>query len=318
MSHHVKTMAFAGEVPWHGLGVRVSDDIGTQDMMKAAGLDWEVKLLAASAKYQNKHIPMTARALIRADTGVLLTEVTKDWHPVQNAEAFKFFEQFVKDGDLKMHTAGALHGGRICWVLAQTQDTFEVVKGDEVNGFVLFVNPFQYGKGIQLCTTATRVVCWNTMSEAMHGPKGRQVRVNHRKPFDADEVKTLLGISGEQRAAYRDAAKFLAKTRCEQDRLLEFFDAVFPKTSESTKAAKDEDAKHSKNAKRALEILDTQPGANFGKGTWWNAFNAVTYLTDHEIGKSQDNRVQSSLMGYWANRKQFALQQAVNFAKKAA
>ena len=33
------SMAYAGETPWHGLGVKVESDISTDDMMVAAGLD---------------------------------------------------------------------------------------------------------------------------------------------------------------------------------------------------------------------------------------------------------------------------------------
>ena len=34
MAHQVETMAYAGEVPWHGLGVEVSNDLTTNQMMK--------------------------------------------------------------------------------------------------------------------------------------------------------------------------------------------------------------------------------------------------------------------------------------------
>ena len=37
-------MAFVGEVPWHGLGNRVPDPVGAAEMIKAAGLAWEVEL----------------------------------------------------------------------------------------------------------------------------------------------------------------------------------------------------------------------------------------------------------------------------------
>ena len=38
----VETMAYAGEVPWHGLGVPVSNDLTPAQMMQKAGLDWTV------------------------------------------------------------------------------------------------------------------------------------------------------------------------------------------------------------------------------------------------------------------------------------
>ena len=43
MAHQVETMAYAGEVPWHGLGVPVSNDLTPQQMQQKAGLDWTVE-----------------------------------------------------------------------------------------------------------------------------------------------------------------------------------------------------------------------------------------------------------------------------------
>ena len=36
MAHMVETMAYAGEVPWHGLGVPVSNDLSPEQMMVKA------------------------------------------------------------------------------------------------------------------------------------------------------------------------------------------------------------------------------------------------------------------------------------------
>ena len=42
MAHMVETMAYAGEVPWHGLGVQVDGNLTPEEMLKEAGLDWTV------------------------------------------------------------------------------------------------------------------------------------------------------------------------------------------------------------------------------------------------------------------------------------
>ena len=41
----VETMAYAGEVPWHGLGTKVPHDLSTDEMLKKSGLDWYVEKL---------------------------------------------------------------------------------------------------------------------------------------------------------------------------------------------------------------------------------------------------------------------------------
>jgi hypothetical protein len=73
----------------------------------------------------------------------------------------------------------------------------------------------------------------------------------------------------------------------------------------------------SKNAALALDIIDTQPGAEFAEGSWWQAFNTVTYKTDHLIGRSADNRLTSAWYGSNKNLKTKALETAVEFAEAA-
>ena len=42
MAHAVETMAYAGQVPWHGLGKKVSTDMTPDQMADEAGLNWTV------------------------------------------------------------------------------------------------------------------------------------------------------------------------------------------------------------------------------------------------------------------------------------
>ena len=43
MAHMVETMAYAGKVPWHGLGEKVEDTLTPEEMLVKAGLDWCIK-----------------------------------------------------------------------------------------------------------------------------------------------------------------------------------------------------------------------------------------------------------------------------------
>ena len=61
-------------------------------------------------------------------------------------EAFDFFSDFVKAGDMEMHTAGSLDDGKMVWALAKVNESFELFKGDKVDSYLLFSNPHQYGK----------------------------------------------------------------------------------------------------------------------------------------------------------------------------
>ena len=101
-------MAYAGEVPWHGLGTKVSNDIGIDDMLKEAGLDWKVIPVPVFGELNGKKISSDYQMLVRNSDRKVLTMITDSWNPVQNLEAFEFFRDFVDEGSMEMHTAGSL------------------------------------------------------------------------------------------------------------------------------------------------------------------------------------------------------------------
>jgi hypothetical protein len=66
-----------------------------------------------------------------------------------------------------------------------------------------------------------------------------------------------------------------------------------------------------------IDLIPTQPGANFAEGSWWSVFNAATYFLDHEAGKTRDNRLSSAWFGDNAKKKSSALILAGEFAEKS-
>ena len=63
--------------------------------------------------------------------------------------------------------------------------------------------------------------------------------------------------------------------------------------------------------------MPLQPGAEMGKGSFWQAYNAVTYLTDHELGRSADSRLASAWYGLNKVKKVKALETAIEYAEAA-
>jgi phage/plasmid-like protein (TIGR03299 family) len=297
-------------VPWHGLGTPVDDDMTPIEMMKAAGLDWTVRKVESFVEVNGDKIPTGQQALIRETDGKILTNVGGNWNPCQNETAFEFFNDFVRAGDMVMDTAGSINDGKMVFAAADVRDGFTLFGGDEVKGYLLFSNPHQYGKCIDVKFVMTRVVCNNTLSMALTEKSQPAVRLSHRNEFDAEVVKELLGISHTRVQQFKEAAEFLGSKRYNNYDFERFLGKVFGTSSQENKVL-------SRTGERALEIVETQPGANFKPGTWWNAYNAVTYITDHELGRSDDARASSSLFGANARKKLDALDLAVEMAEAA-
>lgn len=304
-------MAYSGELPWHGLGKAVSNDLTPDQMLVEAGLDWEVKKYKSFVEVNKKRVPTGQYGLIRSTDGKLLTNISKGWEPTQNAEAFDFFSEFVAAGDMEMHTAGGLKDGRIVWALAKVKDSFTVFKKDKVDSYLLFTNPHVYGRSIDVRFTPIRVVCNNTLTLSLGMNAKTKVSIAHRKKFDAEEVKGLLGLANYKMDQYKEAAEFLGSKRYTVDSMKEYFDKMFPTAPNAKKK------ELTKQAVRAVDIVEKQPGHEFAPGTWWNAYNAVTYIVDHEMGHTADNRMSSAWYGGGAKRKQQALVTANDYATAA-
>lgn len=307
MSHNVETMAYAGETPWHGLGVSVPHDLTPADFLTKAGLDWTV------SKTPNYHIwdgqPRYTgdMALIRDTDGSVLSTVGQNWEPVQNYEMAGFFHDFVMDNKMDIVTGGSLQGGKIVWFLAKTKEAFELCDGqDLIENYLLFSNYHKFGFSTDIRPTDIRVVCNNTFSAA-HGKEAKyNVSFDHSKPFSVKAAQEALARAQAAQQVYKEKAEFLLSKRYEEGQPIEYFGQLFPTDSKKKK--------FSRSAEITDAFLDIQPGADLGRGTWWQVFNAVTYVADHKLGKDQDARLTSSWYGDNRTIKSKALELALEYA----
>lgn len=311
MAHNVESMAYVGETPWHGLGTIVPDGINPQDLMVKAGLAWDAQLTPCYIRVNGELVETGRYASVRSTDGRILSPaVSKNWKPVQNQQAFDFFMEFCAGGDMKMDTAGSLKNGQYVWALARIQESFSLFKGkDVVNGYLLFSNPHIAGRAITVMFTPVRVVCNNTLTMALEGEAtaGGRFRHLHTAKFDPEEAKLALGLAKGQLSAFKETAKFLSSKKMTEQQAIEYFQQLFPANEREASLL----------SERVGEVLESQPGANLGAGTWWQGFNAVTYFLDHKIGRGQDTRLASAWYGWGRNKKDEALQTAVKLANAA-
>ena len=311
MAHAVESLAYANEVPWHGLGVNVDDTISPSELLKVAGLDWSVQ--KRSTFFQTnagEFVPTGKWALIRStDDAVLSPSMAEGWEPCQNSTALEFFTEFCRAGEMKMETAGSLKGGKFVFALAKIQESFQLDRRDRVDAHLLFSNPHVCGNSINVQFTPIRVVCANTLAMALEGATSGRFRQFHTAKFDPEEAKTALGLSKNIFADFKEKAKFLSSKRYTQEDLTSYFQQVFP--------ANDDAKGSSRRALLCMSNLESQPGAEMSEGSWWQAFNTVTYVADHVLGRSADSRMANSWFGWTRQRKQEALGLALEMAEAA-
>src|SRR4051812_2141958 len=123
MSHQVESVAYTNEVPWYGFGFKVDGNQTVKQMLKAAKLDWRVERTPLFIEGRKEPVEGFA-ALVRDKDNAVFDIVGAQYKPVQNEQAFDFFNEFVKAGKASMETAGSLRGGRIVWGLAALKQSF--------------------------------------------------------------------------------------------------------------------------------------------------------------------------------------------------
>ncbi len=146
------------------------------------------------------------------------------------------------------------------------------------------------------------------------------MKVSHAKAFDAEEVKETLGLSEKRMLEYKERATFLTTKRAKDEDVVEYFSRLYPSATKEV----------SRPAKNLMEILNLQPGAELGAGTWWAPYNAQTFYTDHIYGRdtkdkqgcvdtvaTQDNRLANAWYGPNRNKKMKALELALDYANKS-
>lgn len=302
-------MSYVGDAPWHRLGTKLPAGATAAEMSRAAHLDWTVSLHQAMFKNSaGEIVPYESkRVLVRDDVGAPLDIVSDEWYPLQNEDAFRILDEIVRRCGAEMDTAGALDGGRTVWGLARLKMEEEIVPGDVIESYALLVNPHRYGHTIRVMSTAVRVVCHNTLTAAISstGTRNVDLRYRHTKQLDTDGIAAMTEEVIDRFRDFVFKSKLLSTKPARDVEVEQYLQRLFPNRGET------ERNKALESARRALE---TQPGAAFGAGTWWQAFNAVTYTVDHVLGRSDTTRFRSAMTGLGAAKKQEALNLALEYA----
>ena len=95
--------------------------------------------------------------------------VGKDYHIVQNIDAFAFFDSIVggKDGIL-YETAGALGKGEKIFITAKLPDYIHVGKSDLIEQYLFLTTSHDGGGSITAAFTPVRIVCNNSATRWMN------------------------------------------------------------------------------------------------------------------------------------------------------
>lgn len=328
------------EKAWHNLGQIVTDYPTSAEAIKHAGLDYEVvksplyttgnDLIEAGQDLETTDTQLTVPnyfANVRSDNNTVLGVVGKDYHIVQNRDAFSFFDAIVggEDGIL-YETAGALGNGERIFITAKLPGYIRVGNGDDVTEKYLFLTTSHDGSGsITAAFTPIRIVCRNTLNASLKNMTN-VVRIKHtsgakQRLEDAHKVMGLANtLSHQLETIFNEWSTIRVKDE-EVKKLIQI--ALCPNKETYDLLKKGAHDELSTNFKNMVEdafayamVNDTQQMGTT-KGTLFGAYNAVTgYYQNVRNYKDNEAKLQSIVMGGTAqNRAQKAFELCSGFAK---
>lgn len=350
MAHNINFNSYTGqysffsvkEKPWHGLGQIVKQCPTSAEAIKYAGLNYNVikspLYTKGSGIIENDNgieiggseieVP-DYFANVRSDNNTVLGVVGKDYHIIQNREAFNFFDSIVGGGDgILYETAGALGNGERIFITAKLPDYIRVGNGDDVTEKYIFLTTSHDGSGsITAAFTPIRIVCQNTLNASLRN-MSNVVRIKHTAGAKQrlEDAHKVMGLANTLSSQLENIFNYWTKVKVTDHEVRKLIQlALCPNKETLTHLEKgnyDEISTVFKNivddAFAYAMISDTQQ-MDTTKGTLFGAYNAITgYYQNVRNYKNNEAKLQSIVMGGTAQLKtQKAFELCTAFAKDA-
>ena len=301
------------EPAWHGLGQVVDNPLTAVEALKEAQLDWEVRKQPALYQVGDNviEIPRT-NAIVRGDNDAVLGVVGPNYEPVQNVEAFGFFDSLVSEKEAIYHSAGALGAGERIWILAKLPTDTVIAKDDIINNYVLIYNSHDGSTAISAMLTPVRVVCNNTLTAAIQGARNK-VSIRHTKNVKDNlrEAHKVLGLANKYRVELEGAFNVLASKKVNTELVNTFLSSVYDE--------KDKDGNIVEAGKRVkskiVEIFESSVGGQdlkSSRGTMFGLYNALTFYYDNVSEyRDENSRAYSTWFGNTSSYRNYAFKKAM-------
>lgn len=300
MSHLVEALAYAGETPWHGLGVRLAQRLGAQDMLKCAGLDWIVAPQPVFVQERQDDGTLVSvvvpgvKAIVRQPHGNVLKVLSDEYGIVQNAVLAELADAMA--GEMQSwEVAGSLDEGRkvfFCGVLDDTE-----VAGDRVRNYVTLASSHDGTLAITALRSPIRTVCNNTL-QANLGVGGCRITIRHTKNAEG-KVKVAAQLCADARSyfgAFTAEAQTLVGQQMSVIEAVELGEKLFPAyRSETTGQMVVPELQG-----MVIDLFKHQHAVPHDRriaGTRWGFYQALTAALDHNRRGSDRSRLARYISG---------------------
>lgn len=313
-------LAYARETPWHKQGTKIADDATGEEMLKAAGLHFDI--ITQDLKTSAGLTVPNVKATVRTDTNSVIGVVGESYEVFQNREMVKFFEDLVRGKQISYEVAGGLGNGEKVWVLARIPELSYAIKGDEMLSYMLIRNGHDGSQALVVSPTNVRVVCANTIRMAsrefiqrkkLYGRNsihaGYQIRHTSNMRGALDQALQAYQNCLDDAIATKELFTLLADKPVTDAQIREYFLKVSDMAKanndrEKEKASAIANAREEKRIEELKRLWEAPTNQTGTRGTAFAAYNTVVEWVDFNRGTRKTDgkdeetaRFESSMFG---------------------
>lgn len=336
--------------------MNVEDCHSSAEVMEKAGLAWNVEKCEMYANMPSNNITIAdvendtfiedsingprmlrkcqnAYGIYRTDLNIPLGLVKERYEPVQNIDAFKFFDTAIGKNEAIWQTAGSFGYGERIFVSAKLPDNI-LVNGDPVNNYLVFTNSHDGSSGVKILFTPIRVVCQNTLNAAIRTAQN-YVSFRHTSSVhkNIDIAHEILGITRKQIEIVNEAFNAMSNIKVNDKKAVEimaniiFTDAELMRLKETGHTPEQvanryywaiNDAELSTQKvnilSKMVDYYHTGPGQREIEGTGWGVYGAITGYYSNIDNTEKEKRMDTLLYGDRSRK----IQQAGEYILQAA
>lgn len=259
-------------------------------------LDWNVgtRDLSYEVDGNTYYVPFK-KAHFRDDTNQCVGVTGQSYEVFQNSSLKEFVTPLVEEGILEIVNMGVLGVGQKVFIQAQMTQDFTIV-GENHKGMISLLNSHDGTSALAAGVTDKRVICNNTFAMAMGD---MSTRLKHSRGLDdkSKQIDAIINFVNERMTMFSEHAEQLASTKSNILMVDHIIEEAYGKPADSVRAAN--------NIRQFY-----RNGIGTNGETLWDAVNAFTQYTTHEMGKD-DSRFTSVNFGRGAKLNRAAVNAAL-------
>ena len=264
--------------------------MNVQELLDQSNLNWNV---LESPIYTtvggNEILIEDKKALVREDTGSILSVVSESYHAFQNTELFELLNKVSDTTGLQLMKGGMFKGGARVYVQFKSNDlnlTNANGSPDKVKGFLTGINSFDGSTSLAFGPSNITISCQNSFFAAFRA-MDTKVRHTRNMMVRVDELAYSLTKLTEMEREMFTSITMMSETRFDdviKDRVTKALFNIKPEVN-----LMDEDSVSTTTRNKMSRFYIDLNGELQEKGdNLWGLFSGVTKYTTHNLTKGDN------------------------------